>query len=51
MPITTDYVKIGRFRMSKSKFKRRVYQLISFFIVFLFVGGLIVTILLGQKYF
>jgi hypothetical protein len=51
MSISSDYVKIGRLRMSKKRFKRRVYQVISFFIVFLFLGGLIVTILLGTKYF
>lgn len=50
MSTSSDYVKIGRIRMSKKRFKRRVYQLTAFFIVFLFVGGLIVTILLGSKY-
>ena len=45
---TKDYVKIGRWRMSRSKFKKRLYWAISILIAFLFVSSLIVTILFGK---
>jgi hypothetical protein len=49
VPAGADYVRIGRFRMSKSKFKRRVYQVISILIVFWFLAALVYTILFGQS--
>ncbi len=42
-----DQIRIGRFRMSRTKFKRRFYQLISLIIVLLFVSTLAYSILFG----
>ena len=46
---TTDSVRIGRMRISRRKFRRRIYQAISILILFLFVSALVVTILWGKN--
>jgi hypothetical protein len=44
-----DYVKIGKYRMSRAKFKKRFYQIMSLIIALLFVSGLLYTILFGKS--
>lgn len=46
---STDYVRIGKIRVSRSKFKRRVYQIISIVIALLFVSSLVYMILFGRN--
>ena len=46
---STDIVRIGRFKMSKQKFWKRVYFFISVGIAFLFVSSLVYMILFGKN--
>jgi len=46
---SNDFVKVGKFRMSKQKFWKRVYFLISVGIAFMFVSALIYMILFGRS--
>ncbi|HKZ59241.1 MAG TPA: hypothetical protein VJ547_05250 [Candidatus Thermoplasmatota archaeon] len=48
MSTGTDQIRIGKLRISRRKFKRRVYQVISILIVFWFLAALVYTILFGQ---
>jgi len=43
----SDQIRIGRFRLSRQRFWKIVYRLIAVVIAFMFVAGLIYTILFG----
>ena len=45
----SDYVRIGRLRISKQRFWKRVYILISVGIMFLFLSALVYMILFGKS--
>jgi len=46
---SSDYVRIGKVRVSRSKVKRRVYQVISIVIALLFISSLLYMILFGRN--
>jgi len=50
LSLTSEYYRIGKRRISKKRVKKRLYQLISFVIMFLFLSSLIVIILTGQRF-
>jgi hypothetical protein len=47
--VQRDYVKIGKYRVSRTKFKKRFYQALSLVIALLFISGLLYTILFGKS--
>ena len=46
---STDLIKIGPIRMSKSRFWTWIYRLIALLIAFMFISALVYTILFGKN--
>lgn len=46
---SSDVVKVGKYRISKQRFWKRIYFLISVGIAFMFVSALIYMILFGRS--